>query len=237
MNANTAPVALVTGAGGGIGAAVAAALADADYELILTDLMDAPDTAPAGARWHVADMSREPHVERLLSNLDELDLVVHCAGKVGVGPITNVSLQEWNDLLAINLSSAFLLARGAQAKLAARRGRLVLFSSSNGINGGTALSGPAYAVAKAGLINLTRYLAKEWGPLGICVNCIAPGPVDTPMLDRLGPEVVQDLVDATPLKRLAQPTEVAAMVVALATGAGEHLTGTVHNVSGGLVLD
>lgn len=237
MNALPAPVALVTGAAGGIGAAVAAALAEAGYELILTDLSDAPSGAPAGARWHVADMGREPHVERLLSNLDELDLIVHCAGKVGVGPITNVSLQDWNDVLAVNLSSAFLLARGAQSQLAARRGRLVLLSSSNGINGGTALSGPAYAVAKAGIINLTRYLAKEWGPLGIRVNCIAPGPVDTPMLDRLGSEVIQSLVDATPLKRLAKPEEVAAIVVALATGAGEHLTGTVHNISGGLVLD
>lgn len=182
-------------------------------------------------------MSREPHVERLLANIDELDLVVHCAGKVGVGPITNVSLQDWNDVMAVNLSSAFLLARGAQSQLAARRGQLVLLSSSNGINGGTALSGPAYAVAKAGIINLTRYLAKEWGPLGIRVNCIAPGPVDTPMLDRLGPEVIQSLVEATPLKRLAKPEEVAAIVVALATGAGDHLTGTVHNISGGLVLD
>lgn len=237
MNDSSAPVALVTGAAGSIGAAVAKALADAGYALILTDLSDAPSAAPTGARWHVADMSREPHVERLLANVDELDLIVHCAGKVGVGPITNVSLQDWNDVMAVNLSSAFLLARGAQSQLAARRGQLVLLSSSNGINGGTALSGPAYAVAKAGIINLTRYLAKEWGPLGIRVNCIAPGPVDTPMLDRLGPEVIQSLVEATPLKRLAKPEEVAAIVVALATGAGDHLTGTVHNISGGLVLD
>jgi NAD(P)-dependent dehydrogenase (short-subunit alcohol dehydrogenase family) len=99
------------------------------------------------------------------------------------------------------------------------------------------LSGAAYAVAKAGVMNLMRYLAKEWAPDGIRVNCLAPGPIDTPMLARLDEATRASLAAATPLGRVGVPADVASVVGYLASPGASFLTGTVHNVSGGLLLD
>ena len=236
------PVALVTGAAGGIGAACARALAEQGYRLALADLKP---PAPAGGVTAALslgfDVSNDTEVGDALAavaaELRQLDLVVHGAGQVGKGPLVAVSADEWRRLIDVNLSSAFFLARHAHPLLAANRGSMVLVSSTNGLNGGSALSGPAYAVAKAGIINLTRYLAKEWAVDGIRVNCLAPGPVDTPMLDRIGDEQLAALIEAVPLKRMARADEVAATVCYLASPQAAYLTGTVHNISGGLVLD
>lgn len=141
-------------------------------------------------------------------------------------------------MLDVNLTSAFLVVRATHHLLGASgSGRLLLVSSTNGINGGSTLSGPAYAAAKAGVINLSRYLAREWSGDGIRVNCVAPGPVDTPMLARLDAATIDGLVAATPLGRLATAGDVAAVIRHLCSGAAGFLTGTVHNVSGGLLLD
>jgi NAD(P)-dependent dehydrogenase (short-subunit alcohol dehydrogenase family) len=114
---------------------------------------------------------------------------------------------------------------------------MVLMSSSNAVNGGSAVSGAAYAVAKAGLLNLSRYLAKEWAPDLIRVNCIAPGPVATPMLDRLDAAAHAALIAAIPLKRYAEAAEIAAVTGFLCSAHAASMTGAVINVSGGLVLD
>jgi 3-oxoacyl-[acyl-carrier protein] reductase len=236
------PVAFITGAAGGIGAACAAALAEQGFALALADL-----SAPArGLRAQPAlslafDVTDEAATRDALAEvatqLGRLDLVVHAAGQAGKGPLVDVTADEWRRLIDVNLNSAFLIARAAHDLLAQSRGSLVLFSSSNALNGGSALSGPAYAVAKAGIINLTRYLAKEWAAQGIRVNCLAPGPVVTPMLDRLSPGQLAALEAAVPLGRFGQPEEVAATVRYLASAEAAWLTGTVHNISGGLVLD
>ncbi len=237
-----APVAFITGAAGGIGAACAAALAEQGYRLVLADV-SAPG-APAGGAVALAlgfdvtdDAEVKAAVERVAAELGRLDLVVHAAGQVGTGPLVSVTADEWRRLIDVNLSSAFFIARHAHRLLVASGGSLVLFSSTNGLNGGSALSGPAYAVAKAGIINLTRYLAREWAADGVRVNCLAPGPVATPMLDRLSAQQRQALAAAVPLGRLASADEVAATVCYLASGQATYLTGTVHNISGGLVLD
>jgi len=130
------------------------------------------------------------------------------------------------------------LAKAAYEALSATRGSLVLTASTNGLNGGSALSGPAYAVAKAGLINLTRYLAKEWAPAGIRVNCLAPGPIDTPMVTgRFSSEVLTNLRASVPLGRIGDPKDVAHAIDYLTSPAASFVTGTVMNLSGGLVLD
>ena len=238
MASGNAPVALVTGAAGGIGRAVAARLAARGYRLLLTDLAGTTPN-PDGERWIDADLTVEDQVLMVCyaaQAMGGLDLVVHCAGKVGAGPLVDVELDSWRQLLDVNLTSAYLLARHSY-RLLLPAGQLVLFSSSNGLNGGSALSGPAYAAAKAGVINLTRYLAKEWAESGVRVNCVAPGPVDTPMLSRLGTEGKNKLSNAIPLGKLADADDVAATVEYLASEQAAYLTGTVHNVSGGLVLD
>ena len=180
------PVTLVTGAAGGLGRAVVARLRECGHRVWATDLAlaEIPCAAPMGvSSLDVTDAAAvQECVARIEGEWGRLDHVVHLAGRAGRGPLDDVTLDDWNALLAVNLTSAFVLAKAAHRALARSKGTLTLTSSTNGLNGGSALSGPAYAVAKAGIVNLVRYLAKEWAGEGIRVNCIAPGPIATPMV-------------------------------------------------------
>jgi NAD(P)-dependent dehydrogenase (short-subunit alcohol dehydrogenase family) len=237
------PVAFITGAAGGLGRAAVDALRARGMRLYATDLalaaLPCGDPDFVAASLDVADEAAvAAQVGQALQEFGRIDHVVHLAGRAGAGPIDAVSSADWHRLLEINLSSAFFLAKAAHAALAASRGSLLLTSSTNARNGGSALSGPAYAVAKAGLVNLMRYLAKEWGPEGIRVNCVAPGPIDTPMVTgRFSAEVLQSLAASVPLRRIGQPSHVAHAIAYLTSPDAAFVTGTVLNVSGGLVLD
>ncbi len=232
-------VAWVTGAAGGIGRATVAQLAAAGWAVEGADLAAA--CLQGGHACQELDVTDESAVEKEAARLHGahggLDAVIHLAGETGQGPLKAVSIDEWHRLLEVNLTSAFLVARSSLKLLQARRGRLVLMASINGLNGGSSLSGPAYAVAKAGVVNLARYLAKEWAEHGIRVYCLAPGPVDTPMLQRLDPQVRERLARASPLRRITTADEVAAVILGLLGPAGSALTGTVHNISQGMELD
>ena len=235
-------VVLVTGAAGGIGRAVVERLRARSFTVVATDaaLADLPCAGPVTA--FPLDVTDEPAVQaavtRVVTDFGRLDHVVHLAGRAGRGPIDAVDRAEWDALLAVNLGSAATLARIVHPQLAATRGSLTLTASTNALNGGSALSGPAYAVAKAGLVNLMRYLAREWAPQGIRVNCLAPGPIDTPMVSgRFPPEVLAQLRASVPLGRLGEPRHVAHAVDYLLHPDAAFITGTVMNISGGLVLD
>jgi len=243
MTARPARVALVTGAAGGIGRASVQALLADGFSVVAADRAFA--SLPCGLEPALeavaADLTREADVAAMIATCERrfgrLDAVVHLAGAVGRGPLVDVTPGEWRELLEVNLTSAFLVARGAHELLARQGGSLLLTSSTNGLNGGSALSGPAYAAAKAGLVNLGRYLAREWAPDRIRVNTIAPGPVDTPMLARLPADGRAALERAVPLGRIATAEEVAGLIAFLCSPRAAYLTGTVLNISGGLVLD
>lgn len=235
MNA-TGRVGLVTGAAGGIGRAVAALLRDAGAQVVGFDQVPAPGNVSV-----VGNAAKERDVEiavaRALVDFGRLDFVVHAVGVTGGGPIAQQSTRQWKELIDINLTSAFLLSRAVQAELGQSQGSLVLISSTNGRNGGSETSGAPYAVAKAGILNLTRYLAKEWAAQRIRVNCLLPGPVATPMLDRLSPDETSRLQQSIPLGRYASAEEVAAAACFLCSHHAASITGACMNISGGLVLD
>jgi len=234
-------VALIAGASGGIGLATAALFREAGASLGLFDL----DKRPASTEEHVisiaGDATSERDVQRAVKRTVErfgrLDYVVNAVGVVGAGRLSDTSHADWDRLLAVNLDSAFLLTRAAWPALRESRGAVVLLSSTNGRNGGSHLSGAAYAVAKAGILNLARYLAKEWAADGVRINCVAPGPVNTPMLARLKPDEHRALRSAIPLARYAEPGEVAAAIAFLCSPHAASMTGTCLNISGGMVLD
>jgi NAD(P)-dependent dehydrogenase (short-subunit alcohol dehydrogenase family) len=236
------PVAFVTGAAGGIGRAVVARLRARGLRVVASDLhLAALPCGDPGLFAESLDVADEAAVAAAVSNalrhFGRLDHVVHLAGRAGTGPLDAVSGPEWRTLLEVNLSSAFYLAKAVHAALAATRGSLLLMASTNALNGGSALSGPAYAAAKAALVNLSRYLAREWAGEGIRVNCLAPGPIDTPMVGRFPPEVRERLVRSVPLGRLGTAAEIAGAVDYLTGADAGFLTGTLHDLSGGLVLD
>lgn len=236
-------VALVTGAGGGIGRAVVARFLQDGCAVAAVDLAlaDLPCAIPAPFAAISADVTDESALHAAVGECRQrfgrIDSVVHLAGAIGSGPLIEEPVEEWRRLLEVNLTSAFLLARVVHESLRESAGSLLLTASVNARNGGSALSGPAYAVSKAGIVNLTRYLAKEWGGEGIRVNCIAPGPVDTQMVRRLPPATIEQLRQAIPLGRIAQPEDIAGTVAFLCSPAAGYLTGITLNVSGGLLLD
>jgi NAD(P)-dependent dehydrogenase (short-subunit alcohol dehydrogenase family) len=227
-------VLLLTGASGGIGQAVAAMYRAAGGTVAGLDLVAGPGAV-------ACDLTDEAAVAAAVADVvaahGRIDAVVHCAGIVGAGALADTTLADWQRVMDANLTSAFLLARATAAALAAQRGGLVFLSSTNGRNGGSVLSGAAYACAKAGLINLTRYLAQEWAAVGVRVNCVAPGPVDTPMLDRLGPDARDALARTMLTGALTSAAEVAAAIGFLLSDHARSMTGTMLNPSGGKVLD
>lgn len=224
---------VVTGASGGIGSAVARIYREAGGTVAGLDLH-------AGDGVALCDVSNSASVNGAIADImaqhGRIDDVVHAAGIVGAGQLAEQTLADWHRVLDANLTSAFLLARACATPLAASRGRLLFLSSTNGRNGGSHLSGAAYAVAKAGLVNLARYLAKEWAPAGVRVNCLAPGPVDTPMLARLPAEQRQALTDSTLTGRLPTADDIAASIAFLLSDHGAAYTGTTLNPSGGFFL-
>ncbi len=242
MRPESARAAFLTGAGGGIGKAVVQRLRARGLNVYATD-RSLEAVACADPALHAASVDvRDPvaireAMQHCLDRFGRIDHVVHLAGVAGHGPLDAVSLEDWTRVLEVNLTSAFLLAQAAHAPLRATRGSLTLMASTNALNGGSALSGPAYAVAKAGVLNLGRYLAKEWAEEGIRVNMLAPGPIDTPMLARFDAATRARLIASVPLGRLGRAEEIAGAVDYLTGPDAAFVTGTVQNLSGGLVLD
>src|SRR5690606_32760095 len=162
--------------------------------------------------------------------------LIHAAGVVGKGPLHDVTLADWYHVMDANLTSAFLLSRELADSLQQTSGAAVFISSINGVHGGTPMSGPAYAAAKAVPIHLARYLAKEWAPRRVRVNTITCGSVDTPMLNRLDQQQLDALIAQIPLQRSAQPAEIAAAIAYLCSDHAGFITGASLNISGGRVM-
>ena len=228
-------------------ASVARALAGAGADVVLNSFTDRPDdhalAASIGAEFGVtaryikADMSKGDECRALITQAGRCDILVNNAGVTRDNLFIRMKDEEWDQVLRVNLDSAFLLCREAYPHLRRHKGAVVLFSSTNGRNGGSQFSGPAYAAAKAGVLNLTRYLAKEWAADAVRVNCIAPGPVATAMLDRLTAAEHVALKRAMPLGEYADPQQVAGMAAFLCSRYAANMTGACLNVSGGMVLD
>ncbi len=229
-------VALIAGAAGGIGQAAAKVFQQAGARVAGFDRNSA-----ATELYLPGEASQEEDVagavQATIERFGRIDFVVNAVGMTGAGRLAEQAAADWQRILDVNLNSAFLLARAAFPHLSQTHGCMVLMGSTNGRNGGSSLSGPAYAVAKAGVASLTRYLAKEWAPTGVRVNCVVPGPVDTPMLDRLDASAQQALREAIPLKRYATADEVAGAIAFLCSSYAASMTGAFLNISGGLWLD
>lgn len=240
------PVALVTGASRGIGAACAWALADGGHDVGITyarDAQGAADTAAGvrgfGRRAHAAPAEARDSdaigaaVAAVEAELGPLDALVLNAGATRDSLAVRTSGADWCETLEINLTGAFRAAQAGAAGMAARgRGAIVVMSSVVGRQGNPGQVG--YAAAKAGLIGLTRALARELGPAGVRVNALAPGYIATRLTDALPEAGRARLLAATPLGRLGTPEDVAGPVAWLCSPAAAFVTGAVLDVDGGL---
>ncbi len=234
---------VVTGAAGGIGAAIARRLAqEAAGPLILMDRDAAALETLAGQTGGVAipvDVADAGAVEAAFAaargHAPHLYGLVTAAGVVDNGRLGDLAVARWDEILRINLTGTFLCARAARDWLQ-EAGRIVTIGSLAGRTGGV-ITGAAYAASKGGVEALTKAMAQELAARAITVNCVAPGAVETPMLAAHPPARKAEMSAATPLKRMAQPAEVAAAVAYLLGPDAGFTTGAVLSVNGGLRMD
>jgi NAD(P)-dependent dehydrogenase (short-subunit alcohol dehydrogenase family) len=242
-------VAIITGAGRGIGLGIAQAFAREGARVALCDLQTTfLESALAGIRAHGGqgqafpmDVTRKDQVlgvvQAVLQRWGTIDILVNNAGIYEVLPIEEITEEQWDRMLAVNLKGAFLCCQ-AVIPVMKRQGAgcIISIASSAGKTGGT-LAGAHYSVSKAGVICLTKQLARELGPHGITVNAVAPGRIDTPMIQVSSAEENESFRLRTPLGRLGTPQDVAGAVVFLASREASFVTGEILDVNGGLLID
>ena len=224
---------LVTGGNRGIGLATARALAEAGHRVAVT-YRNAP---PEGLLAVQCDVTSGEDVDRAFTEVEEqqgpVEVLVSNAGITDDGLLLRMSEQSFTHVLDTNLTAAYRVAkRASRGMLKARWGRLVFVSSVVGLSGAAGQAN--YAASKAGLVGLSRSIARELGSRGITSNVVAPGYVDTDMTAELGDARREELLRSIPLGRTAAPEEVAGVVAFLAGDASSYITGAVLPVDGGL---
>lgn len=231
--------ALITGASRGIGAAAARALAEDGWRVVI-NYLNSEEKAHAlaeelGGQAVRADVSDPRQVDELFCAAGRVDLLVCNAGIAVRGLLTDTPDQVWRRLFAVNVDGAFYCCRRAlPAMIREKRGNIILVSSVCGVYG--ASCEVPYSATKAALIGLGKALAREVGPSGIRVNCVAPGYIDTDMTAGFSPETRELLRCETPLGRVGLPEDPARLIAFLADERSAFITGQVIGTDGGLIL-
>jgi 3-oxoacyl-[acyl-carrier protein] reductase len=242
-------VAIITGAGGGIGRATSLLFARAGAIVALVDIREEGIAAIAGeiqrdggmACVFAMDISQEEHVVQLVRAVVErfgsLDILVNNAAVSREKPILEIEVAEWDWIMAVNLRSVFLLSREAFRWMKTKRsGKIISMGSAAGKIGGLVV-GAHYAASKAGIMCFTKSLALQAAPYGINVNAVCPGPTRTALTDAWGDKANLDFAAKIPFKRYGEPEEIAEAILFLASGRSRYITGEILDVNGGLVMD
>ena len=240
-------IALITGGSRGIGAACVRAFAEDGYAVAFlynnsrdkaVALVQTLRSEGRDVSAYQCDVSDAAQVQAVIADIlrtnRHIDALVNCAGIAHVGLFTDMTEDEWDHLFAVNVRSAFSVTKAVlPGMISQQRGAIVNVSSMWGEVG--ASCEVAYSATKAALIGLTKALAKEVGPSGVRVNCIAPGVIDTAMMDEHSEETKAALAEETPLGRLGTPQDVALAAAFLLSHEAAFITGQVLGVDGGYI--
>lgn len=241
-------VALITGAGRGIGQAIALAFAKEGAKLVLSDLKTeflseteglAKQSGCSSVTLTQGNVANGDEVDQIvkiaLDTHDRVDILVNVAGITKDGLLATMSSEDWDAVLSTNLKSAFLFTKAcARPMMKQRSGVVINIASIIGITGNAGQAN--YAASKGGLIALTKTTAKELAKRNVRANAIAPGFIKTKMTDKLPPDLVEKMKEQIGLKRLGEPQDIANVAVFLASDASAYVTGQTIIVDGGLVI-
>jgi 3-oxoacyl-[acyl-carrier protein] reductase len=242
----TDKTALVTGATGGIGGGIARALHRQGATVAISgrqaDKLEKLATE-LGSRVHVCpcDLGDKAQVGKLIdeaiAKLGRLDILVNNAGLTKDNLFMVMKDDQWDDVIAVNLTSTFMLMRAATRAMMRTRtgyGRIINISSISGVLGNPGQGN--YSASKAGMIGMSKSLAREVASRGITVNCIAPGFISTPMTDALNEKQTSTIRDAIPAQKFGTPDDIAAAVIYLAAPEAAYMTGQTLHINGGLLM-
>lgn len=241
-------VAIVTGAGSGIGAAIAKKFAAVGAQVILADInessaleMQSALAGPDRHRVYPCDLGSVDAcfelVNYVLRKNKKIDILVNAAAYLYRVPLSEVDREYWDRTVAVNMAAPFFLAQACMEPMKEQRaGRIILFSSQGAFTGGF-YGSAVYAMSKAAVVALVKSLSRELAPYSVCVNSIAPGAVDTPMLrGGMSEGAMQEFIAKIPVGRLGTPEELAEVCHFLASDASSYVTGHTLDVNGGQLM-
>jgi len=243
-------VAVVTGSAQGIGKGIAKSLAAEGASIIVSDInaTNASTTAreikeifDATTLSFETDVKKKTEIDALveytLEHLGKIDILVNNAGIMYQTKVADLTEREWDDVLDVNLRGVFFCCQSVSPVMKQqKKGSILNMASIAGKIGGIA-SGAHYAVSKAGVICLTKVFARELAPFGVTVNALAPGPVDTTLIDAFPSEVRESFSRNCPLGRIADVEDIAEAALFLLSDGAKHITGEILDVNGGLLMD
>jgi len=240
-------VAIVTGAGRGLGAATAQVLAEGGASVMLCDIDPQVESVAAELRAAggdtaalVNDISQPAETERLvaatLARFGRVDILVNNAGICPRVSIDAMTEETYDKIMNVNLKSVFFLSRAAGNAMKPNHwGRIVNVSSTGGRTGGI-FNATVYSATKAGIMSMTKAFARHFAPDNILVNCVAPGTVNTRLMTNLPQTSLDNAIEGVPLKRLADPAEIGRVIAFLASDAASYMTGAIVDANGGAVM-
>lgn len=239
---------LITGASRGIGKAIAKLFAENNYNVVINynkseyeakELQNYLINKGYSVRIFKADVSNISEVNSLINytigQFEKIDVLINNAGISKTNLFTDISYEEWNEIMNVNLNGVFYTTKKAlQYMIPEMSGKIINISSIWGIVGGS--FEVHYSTSKAAIIGMTKALAKELGPSNINVNCIAPGVIKTDMIKNLSEDTLDMLKEETPLMKLGTPEDIAKCALFLASEGGDFITGQVISPNGGFVI-
>jgi len=241
-------IVLITGASGGIGRVMAEKFSKNKAVLALNDippvkeglesLVSEIEKKGGKAKYFLADVTKFEEVERVMRNIrkefGKLDILINNAGTIADRTLAKMTQEEWQKVIDVNLTGTFNCSKLALPLLIPNQGKIISISSLVGQRGNFGQTN--YAAAKAGIIGFTKSLSKEVGRFGMTVNAIAPGFIETKMIDKVPDQIKEMIKKLTSLGKFGKPEDVANAVLFLASEQANFITGTILNVDGGLAI-